>query len=167
MQIYKATRSDGTDFHTGTINYAQQLGQVIEITDFDLPEVGSCGKGIHVSPTAKQTIQFCNRSMRPWRFFEGTIEEVDIIAQDKNKLRVKRVKLLKELTLEDIFGKDVGFRVNEAQEEAKTWKDIPWEDVPVLATEEKIKELVGKWREGMKPWLKGKILSDKIKIIND
>ena len=153
MQIFKATRPDGTDFHTGTINYAQQLGQIIEITDYDLPEVGSCGKGIHVSPTAKQTIQFCNRSHRPWRFFEGTIEEADIIAQDEHKLRVKRVKLTKELSLEDIFGHDLGLRIEQVQEEAKTWKDIPWNVPTTLATEEKIIELVGKWREGLKPWL--------------
>ena len=59
MIVYKATRIDGTDFYTGTINYAQSLGQVIEITDYDLPEVGSCGKGIHVSPTI--TCRICDR----------------------------------------------------------------------------------------------------------
>jgi len=66
---YKCTRPDGTDFRTGTFNYAAAMaaGTPIRVDDCDGPTSQVCGRGVHVSPTARKTIQFAERAQRPCR----------------------------------------------------------------------------------------------------
>src|SRR5581483_3989617 len=47
---------------------------------------------LHVSPTSRQTIQFADRSYRPWRYFEGQVLASDVIEKDTEKMRVRRFR---------------------------------------------------------------------------
>ena len=45
-KMYKLTKLDGTDFYSG-IKYRDAIGSIIRVTDYDPPEVGFCGRGLH------------------------------------------------------------------------------------------------------------------------
>lgn len=155
---FKMTRPNGTDFRTGTINYAEALrtGKPVEVLDATISD-NPCGHGIHVSPTARKTIQFGNRSHRPWRWFQGEINFADIMAKDDEKYRVKRFKVVSELTLADIFGTDLAERVQAVHESILTWKTIPWFKSPKTVKEKTIAKLVSEWREALQPWASAKL----------
>ncbi len=167
---FKCTRPDGTDFRSGTLNYAAalQTGKPVEVLDAAPPEKGPCGHGIHVSPTARKTIQFAERSIRPWRWFEGTVDEEDVVASDENKMRVRRFLPTKELFLPDIFGADFAERIEAVKEEAATWKSIPWLKPKRKATKKQIEAIVAEWREALTPWLRDKTytLPSGVRIVN-
>src|SRR5580704_1167900 len=90
--VFKCTRPNGRDFHSDTIDYAAALakGVSVEVLDAAPANGGLCGHGLHVSPTARKTIQFANMLVRPWRWFEGTVATEDIVERDEQKLRVRR-----------------------------------------------------------------------------
>jgi hypothetical protein len=73
MIAYKSTRPDGTDFRTGKVQYA--VGVVVEVADPDPPSTGPCGRGLHVSPTTRMTVQYSEYSIRPWRWWEVEVDE--------------------------------------------------------------------------------------------
>ena len=158
---FKCTRPDGTDFRTGKVNYAKALksGKAVEILDAAPANGNVCGHGIHVSPTARKTIQFSEREHRPWRWFEGTVEATDIIERDMEKLRVKRFTPTKELTLTDIFGSDLADRVQAVRESIVTWKTIRWLKPAKAVTDKTVSCLIAEWREALQPWSKKKLAS--------
>ena len=159
--VFKCTRPDGTDFRTGKVNYAEALknGKAVEILDAAPANGNVCGHGIHVSPTARKTIQFAEREHRPWRWFEGTVEATDIIERDMEKLRVKRFTPTKELTLTDIFGSDLADRVQAVRESIVTWKTIRWLKPAKAVTDKTVSCLIAEWREALQPWSKKKLAS--------
>ena len=167
--VYKATRPDGTDFRTGTINYAEALekGVPVEILDAQPAYVGSRGHGVYVSRTARKTIQFSSSLHRPWRWFKGKVRVDDVVAQDEQKLQVRRLTLTKEIFLADIFGADLAERVQAVRESILTWKTIPWLNPPRVVKDATVVALVEEWREAITPWLRNKPekLPTKIKII--
>lgn len=99
-KVWKCTRADGSDFKTGTVNYADALakGIAVEIEAESAEQAASkrsssetvCGYGLHVSPTARKTIQFANRIYRPYRWFEGIVDVADIVERDEQKFRVRK-----------------------------------------------------------------------------
>jgi hypothetical protein len=58
ITAYKCTRSNGTDFQTGTVDYSAALksGRPLIHPDPEPANGSVCGRGFHVSPTAKQAI---------------------------------------------------------------------------------------------------------------
>ena len=167
---YKCTRPDGSDFHTGTVNYAEALAKNLPLIHPN-PEGKTdavCGRGYHVSSTPRQTIQFANSSFRPWRWWEVLVDEKHLIQSDIHKSRVSELIVSKEITLEDIFGKDFAARVEGVKQEIKTWKDIPWLKPSPSINLEQIQTLFSQWQYAVLPWVKSNIkLPNKLKIIND
>ena len=168
--FYKCTRPDGTDFYTGTVNYAEAYINKTTLVHPD-PEgktLQVCGRGFHVSPTARKTIKFSNKTYRPWRWWEVAVKKEHVIQSDTDKFRVSELSVVKEITLEDIFGPDFSVRIHAVQEEVKTWKNIPWFKPPKPVTTEKIQTLFFQWREAISHWAKNDcILPDKFRIVTD
>src|SRR6266542_6570152 len=164
--FYKCTRPDGTDFCTGTIDYhaAMKSGKSVEVLDAAPANGHICGHGIHVSPTARKTIQFANSSHRPWRWFKGKVVTTDIIECDDQKCRVKRFTIIKELTLADIFGNDFAERILAMRESTVAWQSIPWLKPSNAVSDDTVIGLVNKWREALGVWTKKK-LSKKVRIV--
>jgi len=98
--MYKLTQLDGTDFRSGTINYAENIGKIIRVTDYDSPEFGVCGKGIHASHNPNDC--FIGAKI-PCRAFK--VQGIQRIAGNKKKTRYQAVKVLEEITdLDKLFG---------------------------------------------------------------
>src|SRR6185369_987534 len=153
---------------TGKVDYAAALrsGKPLIHSSPDPACVGSCGQGFHVSPTSRKTIQFSNRTYRPFRWFEVEVQQADVIAQDSEKIRVRALRVVREISLADIFGADFGARVEAARAEAATWKDIPWLKPTRRIEDAELAALVGEWREAIAPWLRaGAVLPDKVRIV--
>jgi len=177
MRFFKCTRTDGTDHKTGQVDYGAALesGAPIEVSDAHSAEEAEkhrssgetvCGHGLHVSPTARKTIQFANHSHRPWRWFEVEVAKKDIIESDEQKSRVRRLKVVKEITLSDIFGADFSQRIADVQADAKSWKTIPWLKPPAPVSEAQLRKLFGQWLAAIKPWLaKVKKLPTKMRVV--
>jgi hypothetical protein len=157
-RYFKCTRPDGTDFRTGTVNYAAALasGEPIEALDAAPANGQVCGHGLHVSPTARQTVQFASGSVRPWRWFEVMVRNADVIEQDSEKLRVRRLRVVKEISLTDIFGADFAARIEAASAFAASWKSIPWLKPATRPEDKTLKKLFFAWHGAISPWAKKK-----------
>ena len=188
ISAYKCCRPDGTDHRTGTLDYAAALaeGRAVEVPDAAPPTGQVCGHGIHVSPTARKTIQFGDRDRRPWRWFEGTVEtgNIDVpvldddgrptgrfeslpnvVERNEQKMRVRRFTPTREIFLADIFGPDFAQRIDRVKAEAATWKDIPWLKPTESATDEAVVAFVTQWRAAIDPWLKGRELPSEVEVV--
>ena len=84
--MYKLTKLDGTDFYSGTINYAKNVGKIIRVTDYDGPEE-VCGRGIHASRNPNDC--FIGASI-PCRAFKVNV--IQRITGNKQKTRYHAVK---------------------------------------------------------------------------
>mgnify|MGYP001564110157 FL=1 len=104
IRAFKCTRANGKDFHTNAVAYI--VGNVVEQLDCDPASKGPCGRGLHVSPTAVLTCQYGQWGVDRgrWRWFEVEVDPVDVIAQDASKLRVRKLRVLREVTKQEIFG---------------------------------------------------------------
>lgn len=163
---YKCTRSNGTDFRTGTVNYANAL-KTGEPLVHPNPELTSepCGRGFHISPTARQTIQFSDSTFRPYRWFKISYSQKAIIAQDTQKCRLSSLKVIAELTLEDIFDADTIKRIEACEAEIKTWDHFPWFKSKVKISKDIVEKLFLDWRSAISPW-SNYSLSKELKIVN-
>src|SRR5258708_4898603 len=124
--FFKCTRPDGTDFRTGKVNYAEACcGKPLTIDA--APANGQvCGHGFHVSPTARKTIQFAEHDIRPWRWWEVNVLPNHIVEQDAEKARVRELRVIREVSLSEIFGDDFASHIKAVKAESETWKKIPW-----------------------------------------
>ena len=150
ITAYKCTRADATDFKTGTIKYTP--GIFVELADVDPAHVGPCGKGLHVSPTARMTCQFGDRYKGPWRWFEVEINETDVLAKDECKFRVRRMFVKRELSFADVFGKDLKLSIESLKAEIATWKQIPWLKPERLIVEADLEPLLNRWHKAVSQW---------------
>jgi len=98
--MYKLTKLDGKDFYSGTVDYAGSIGKVIEIADYDPPERGACGKGIHLCLNPNDCFIGARIPCRAFR-----CDGVGEIANDKTKWRFQAVKVIEEIfDLDELFG---------------------------------------------------------------
>jgi len=98
--MYKLTQPDGFDFYTGTINYRDAIGTIIRITDFDPPEKGACGRGLHASKNANDCFI---GSKIPCAAFR--VKGIQKIAGDEQKCRYRALKVIEEIhDLDKLFG---------------------------------------------------------------
>lgn len=173
---YKMTSPDGTDFYTGKISYlaAYIENSPIEVADADPPlyaRTGNvCGKGIHVCETPKQTCHFGDNAHRPWRWWEVLYLAEDEIEKDDRKIRVRRLeKVVREITLAEIFGPDFGQRIERVQQEVASWKSIPWLQPDHPVTDAELKKLFLQWHKAITLWLcdKSHKLPKKLRVVQD
>ena len=100
MTFYKATRPDGTDFYTGTIDYAAAVGRELAIahTGFDRTQGASGYLSVATITTA------CTGMRWPCRLFEvapiGRAYETDL----SHKRAVRGVLVVRELDAHEVFG---------------------------------------------------------------
>jgi len=98
--MYKLTRPSGFDFRTSTINYRAAMGTTIRVTDYDPPEKGPCGKGLHASRNPNDC--FVGAEI-PCAVFK--VKGVQPIAKDRRKTRYQALKVLEEIhDLDALFG---------------------------------------------------------------
>ncbi|MBV6343606.1 hypothetical protein [Candidatus Magnetobacterium casense] len=98
--MYKLTRPDGFDFYSGTINYRENIGKIIRVTDFDPATKGPCGKGLHASKNPNDCFVGANIPCAAFR-----VKGIQPIASDTEKTRYQALKILEEITnLDDLFG---------------------------------------------------------------
>ena len=116
--MYKLTRPDGTDFHSGTINYAENVGKIIRIKDYDPPESGSFARGLHAC--YKPLDAFSYNAEIPCRVF--TVKGIGRIIKNSNKARYKALKVIKEV---DDLDKLFGFNYTEAANPIHPFKLSP------------------------------------------
>jgi hypothetical protein len=149
---YKVTRANGRDFYSDSVEYA--VGKAVTQQDCDPPETGPCGRGLHVAPTPRGTIRFGNRSIDRgrWRWFEVRYRASDLLAQDEEKHRVRSLEVVRELTIVDVLGADLGERVKDVNERARSWKSIAWLKPEREVTEEDVRERLSRWRVALEPW---------------
>ena len=105
--MYKLTRPDGFDFYSGTVNYRENVGKIIRVTDFD-PGPNVCGKGLHASRNPND----CFVGARiPCAAFE--VDGIQRIAGDKQKSRYQAMKVLEEIIdLDKLFGWNYSEAIN-------------------------------------------------------
>jgi len=97
--MYKLTQLDGTDFYSGTINYAENIDKIIRVTDYDVSE-WVCGRGIHASRNPNDCFIGAKIPCRAFR-----VQGIQRITGDKKKTRYQAVKVLEEITdLDKLFG---------------------------------------------------------------
>ena len=98
--MYKLTRPDGFDFHSETINYRDNIGKIIRVTDYDPPERGSCGRGLHASRKPNDCFIGANIPCAAFK-----VKGIQPIARDENKTRYRALKVLEEIeNLDSLFG---------------------------------------------------------------
>ncbi|MGH8277641.1 MAG: DUF7666 domain-containing protein, partial [Steroidobacteraceae bacterium] len=151
ITAYKVTRTNGRDFYTNSLDYT--VGATLEVADPDLSNA-ACGRGLHCSPTAKMTCRYGERSIDrgKWRWFEVRFDEADLLGKDDTKYRVRKLLVVRELTVVDVFGTELGERVKQVRVEMATWKDIPWLKPPRAVTEDDLRPLLAQWHEAIGFW---------------
>ena len=92
---YKMVRQDGTSFYDKQTQYA--VGAVIEC---DGPVGGSCGQGLHLGREKHSPLSY--NAQWPCRLLECSYEESDVLGQDDGKVRVRKLKVLRELDPWDV-----------------------------------------------------------------
>jgi len=129
--MYKLTRPDGTDFFSGTINYAENIGKVIRVTDYDGPEKGTWGKGIHASRNPNDIFPLATIPCRAFK-----VKGIQRIAGDERWARYQAVRVLEEVTgLDKLFGWKYSEAVNPVN---------PFEIKPPKINDSHI-DLLGQW----------------------
>ena len=97
--LYKSVNKDGTSFKTPTIKYV--IGKKTVAPDWDADSKEECGKGLHLSPTIQQAIEFGDEG----KYFACRVNIKDIaslpaFAQMPDKIRVRACTPLFEVDKE-------------------------------------------------------------------
>jgi len=93
---FKYTKPDGTAWYDGKTEYVP--GSTLEVLDAD-PDVNQpCGKGLHISKSMHQAGHYGEDG---GRFFEVEVNESDVICHSVDKIRVRRLRVIKELVPSD------------------------------------------------------------------
>ena len=91
---YKAVRLDKTSHYDGATEW--RAGRIVRALDVDSKEVGSCGRGIHSSPTLLDAVSY---QRGPSLYC--LVEPRGIIAADKTKTRSECVKVIRWIGREE------------------------------------------------------------------
>jgi hypothetical protein len=129
--MYKLTQPDGFDFYSGTINYRQNIGKIIRVTDFDSANVGPCGKGLHASRNPNDCFVGAKIPCAAFR-----VKGIQPIAEDNHKTRYQALRVVEEITdLDALFGWKYSEAINPVH---------PFKIKPPEITDEHI-QLVRQW----------------------
>jgi len=102
--MYTLTKLDGTDFYSGKINFAENIGKVVRISDCDWSGYEEDDVIFALGIKAAHNPNDCLVGGRiPCRAFR--VKGVQRIAGDKTKTHYQAVKVLEEITdLDSLFG---------------------------------------------------------------
>jgi len=90
-------RMDGTAFHDSRTVYA--VGKTLRIDDATT-DGRPCGRGLHLAMEKHGPMKY--NAVWPWRLFECSYSENDIVGQDDDKVRVSELRVERELDSKDI-----------------------------------------------------------------
>jgi len=100
MKGYKMTKPDHTDYYSGTVRY--EVGKVVECPGdkdgkpcTEQKNDGSTTGGIHICKVPWFPMKY--NTKYPWWLIEVEYDEKDILGQDYEKIRVSRLKVVREL----------------------------------------------------------------------
>ena len=111
MKFYKLTDKDGHGtYGVDFVPVTYEMGKTRKVLDCT-PSDEVCGKGLHVCDSPLKLLKFRNRTnLLDLRLWEVEVDEANIIAKDKNKTRVSKLTVTKELDIAQLFehnGKEV------------------------------------------------------------
>jgi len=108
--VYKLTYPDGYDFYSGSINYREAIGSTIRVHDYDPPEVGVCGKGLHASKNPNDCFAIAKIPCAAFR-----VKGIDLIVKDEEESRFQSLKVIEEIfDLDKLFGWKYSELINSA-----------------------------------------------------
>jgi hypothetical protein len=94
---YKMVRPDGTSFYDSKTVYA--VGKILRMKDATA-DGQPCGHGLHLAKEKHGPMKY--NAVWPWRLFECSYTENDVVGQDDDKVRVRKLKIERELDPKDI-----------------------------------------------------------------
>ncbi|MDD5511982.1 MAG: hypothetical protein PHI12_14435, partial [Dehalococcoidales bacterium] len=98
MIAYKHVRGDYTDFYSGKVNYGPPYPRVVEQDDCDPPTEKVCGRGLHANIRRLDGLYYLHSPLTECHLLEVEAADSDIICRDEDKLRCKRLTVLRELS---------------------------------------------------------------------
>jgi len=115
---YKFARADGTDHRTGTVNYRENIGKEMIHPSPDLYSEEACGEGYHLGKSIRGAGQYA----KPEAIFRCSYSRKDVLGEDKDKVRVPKLKVLAEMPP----WKGYGPRGKEVEVFIESLWDIQW-----------------------------------------
>ena len=115
---WKFTRSNGTDWRTGRVDYRSFIGK-------ELVYPGGCEKGDACGDTGYhlgKTLRGAGKYAKPEAVFRCSYSRRDLLGEDEHKVRVSRLTVLGEVPA----WKGYGPRGRQVQAFIDSLKDIPW-----------------------------------------
>jgi hypothetical protein len=173
----KATGSDGLSFASQytlgkQIDYAAAIGQTVEVEAAPY-DADQCAAGLHFSLRAIDCCRALGRmNPRPWRFFEVAVAVEDIVwpklsdITSVDKLRARRIYVVREISHEEAFGFDLTARTKRCREIAGTFAAIPWLQPTRDVTDAEVVALATTWRERLAPYMApGRELPSAVRLV--
>jgi len=93
MKGYKMVRDNYTAFYDMTTKYT--VGETIEIKNPAPASEGKYASGLHISKEPHNPLNY--NAKYPWRLLEVSYNKKDIIFESDDKIRVRKLKVIKEL----------------------------------------------------------------------
>jgi len=94
---YKMVRPDGTSFYDSKTVYV--VGKILRMKDATADGL-PCGHGLHLAKEKHGPMKY--NAVWPWRLMECSYAEKDVVGQDADKVRVRKLKIERELDPTDI-----------------------------------------------------------------
>src|SRR5262245_20397792 len=102
LTFYKCTAPGGIAHHDGKTRYV--AGEQLSLAECDGPEVGACGRGLHVVSHLAHIKNYVNGDkLTKSEFYEVEVDAADVIADDETKTRVRSLRVMRRVTERD-FG---------------------------------------------------------------
>jgi hypothetical protein len=93
ITLYKVTKDNFTDHHSGKIKYAP--GATVDCPDWDSNKNRQCGGGLHLSPTVDTALRYHQGKVMKC---EVKIKDIVVYGPDITKVRCRRVRVIEEVT---------------------------------------------------------------------
>lgn len=102
LKFYKCTAPGGIAYHDGKTKYV--VGERLSLADCDGPEVGACGRGLHVVTQLAHISNCVNGDkLKTSEFYEVEVDAKDVIAADATKTRARSLRVVRRVDERD-FG---------------------------------------------------------------
>ena len=91
MKGYKMVKMDGTAYYDSKTMY--EVGK--EVIAEGPKDGAPCGVGLHISQKPHGPLEY--NAQYPWRLLEVAYEEADVLGKDTDKVRVRKLTVIREL----------------------------------------------------------------------
>lgn len=168
LTVYKVTRFDSTDFYSGRVLYKE--GKTVIENNSAPSGAGCCKPGLHVSKKIQEALTYINPTVRGLhvRIFQCEIDKHDILDMEYDKMRVRKLFVVREIPLAEVFPVLYGLygRINDLKRSVEEWKKINWGKSCSLS-DDQIKSLFDLWQRNVYESLKLEELKSNVLITHD